>query len=150
MSQPEWEAIYLEAWSLYYSKEHMRTLLRRAYAAGLPMGSLVKMLLTFSTMIPVERVHPLQSGLLRMKHPTEKRAGLKRQKPVAFWLGFGWEMVRKQARIARSLASLLLMLRAVRRDPAAASYMDVALTPVDPEEDAKLELLAPAAARAAA
>jgi len=150
MSQPEWEAIYLEAWSLYYSKEHMRTLLRRAYAAGLPMGSLVKMLLTFSTMVPVERVHPLQSGLLRMKHPTEKRAGLKRQNPVAFWLVFGWEMVRKHVQIARSLASLLLMVRAVRRDPAAASYMDVALTPVDPEEDAKLELLAPVAARAAA
>jgi hypothetical protein len=32
MSKTEWEAIYLEAWSIYYSKEHLRTLLRRAAA----------------------------------------------------------------------------------------------------------------------
>ena len=30
----EWEAIYREAWSLYYSPAHMETLLRRAVATG--------------------------------------------------------------------------------------------------------------------
>ena len=52
MSASEWQAIYHEAWSLYYTPKHMKTLLRRAAAAGLPMGSLAKYLLTFSTMDP--------------------------------------------------------------------------------------------------
>src|SRR5215470_2738038 len=32
MSQEQWEAIYREAWSLYYTPKHMETLLRRAVA----------------------------------------------------------------------------------------------------------------------
>src|SRR5277367_5586375 len=51
MSKSEWEAIYLEAWSLYYSKDHLHTLLRRAAATGVPMGSLIKVLVTFATTV---------------------------------------------------------------------------------------------------
>jgi len=69
MSQNEWEEIYREAWSLYYSNDHMRTLLRRAAATELPMGSLVRLLVTFATTVPIENVHPLQGGLVRLKHP---------------------------------------------------------------------------------
>ena len=47
----------------------------------------------------------------------------------------------------RYLVALLLMMRSVRRDPEAASYTDLALTRGEPEDEAKLELLAPAAAK---
>ena len=65
MSKQEWEDIYREAWSLYYTPKHMKTLLRRAVATGVPMGSLVKVLVTFATTVRLENVHPLQSGILR-------------------------------------------------------------------------------------
>src|SRR5271169_1779121 len=65
MSKAEWEAIYREAWALYYTPRHMTTLMRRAGATGVPMRSLMKILLTFSTTVRLEKVHPLQSGLLR-------------------------------------------------------------------------------------
>ena len=42
MSKQQWEDIYREAWSLYYTPKHMRTLLRRAAATGVPMASLVE------------------------------------------------------------------------------------------------------------
>jgi len=64
MSKQEWEDIYREAWSLYYTPKHMKTLLRRAAATGVPMGSLVKVLVTFATTVRLENVHPLQSGIL--------------------------------------------------------------------------------------
>ena len=147
MTQAEWEAIYLEAWGLYYSKEHMRTLLRRGRVTGLPLMSLLKLLLTFSTTIPIERVHPIQGGILRLKHPSELRPGLAAPNAVRFWAGFAWDTLRKHALIAQRLASLLLTLRAIRRDPAAASYADLALTPGEPEEEARLDLLAPAMAK---
>ncbi len=47
MSKAEWEAIYHEAWSLYYTPAHMKTLMRRTAATGGPLGSLVKLLFTF-------------------------------------------------------------------------------------------------------
>ena len=59
MSKEEWEDIYREAWSLYYTPKHMKTLLRRAAATGVPMGSLVKVLVTFATTVRLENVHPL-------------------------------------------------------------------------------------------
>src|SRR5262249_19842556 len=42
MIKAEWEAIYRKAWSLYYTPEHMKTLMRRAAATGVPMGSLLR------------------------------------------------------------------------------------------------------------
>ena len=79
MSRQEWEGIYREAWSLYYTPKHMRTLLRRAAATGVPMASLVKVLVTFATTVRLENVHPLQSGVLRLKRPSERRPGLPRE-----------------------------------------------------------------------
>jgi radical SAM superfamily enzyme YgiQ (UPF0313 family) len=47
MSHREWENIYREAWSIYYSPDHMAVLRRRAAATGIKMSSLVKLLYQF-------------------------------------------------------------------------------------------------------
>jgi hypothetical protein len=148
MSQNEWEGIYREAWSLYYSNDHMRTLLRRAAATGLPMGSLVRLLVTFATTVPIENVHPLQGGLVRLKHPSERRPGLPRLNPWLFWPAFVFDVVRKHVVLAVVSIRLLLIVYAISRDSAAGAYTDRALTHGAPEDESKLELLAPVAAAA--
>ena len=85
MSRQELQSIYEEAWDLYYTRAHIETLLRRAAVTKVPMMSLAKVLVQFSTMMQLERVHPLQSGLIRMKHPTERRPGLPRESAWAFY-----------------------------------------------------------------
>ena len=117
MSRQEWEAIYHEAWSLYYTPEHMKTLLRRAAATGVPMGSLVKVLVTFATTVRLENVHPLQSGILRLKHPSERRPGLPRENRWLFWPRFAWETLSKHAILAGTIGRLLLLQGAIARDP---------------------------------
>ena len=88
----------------------MKTLLRRAAATGVPLASLVKVLVSFATTVPLENVHPLQSGILRLKHPSERRPGLPREAPCIFWPRFVAETVVKhrvagrhdqQARVSR-------------------------------------------------
>jgi len=140
MSGQEWEAIYHEAWSLYYTPEHMKTLLRRTAATGGPMGSLVKLLFTFSTTDRLEKVHPLQSGIFRLKHPSERRPGLPRESSWVFWPRFVWESFRKHAIMAGTIGRLLLWKMAIARDPKARAYMDQALTPVRDDEDVTLDL----------
>src|SRR5262249_32778608 len=76
MSQEECERIYLDAWSLYYTREHMETVLRRAAATGVNTFSILKLLLWFSTSASLEKVHPLQGGVIRMKNRRDRRAGL--------------------------------------------------------------------------
>jgi hypothetical protein len=126
-----------------YSTSHLRTLLKRGVATGLPMGSLVKMLVQFATTVPIESVHPLQGGLVRLKHPSERRPGLPRPHSLLFWPAFALEAVRKHARLAGVVIRLALMARAIASNPAAKAYTDLALTKGGPEDEAKLELLAP-------
>jgi hypothetical protein len=83
MSPQEWERIYQEAWRLYYTPDHMKTLLKRAAATGVPMRSLATLLFLFATTMQLERVHPLQGGILRLKHPSELRPGLERPPGLA-------------------------------------------------------------------
>jgi hypothetical protein len=141
MSGQEWEAIYHEAWSLYYTPEHMKTLLRRTAATGGPMGSLVKLLFTFSTTDSLEKVHPLQSGVFRLKHPSERRPGLPRERPWIFWPHFAWETLYKHAILAGAIGWLLVWKTIIACNPDARGYMDQALTPVRDDEDKTLDLL---------
>jgi radical SAM superfamily enzyme YgiQ (UPF0313 family) len=141
MSKAEWEAIYQEAWSLYYTPEHMKTLLRRAAATGVSLASLVKVLVTFAVMVPLEKVHPLQAGILRLKHPSERRPGLPRESAFVFWPRYVWETLRKHVVLGGTIARLVLAKLAIDRDPNAKNYVDEALTPVHEGGDVMLDLL---------
>jgi hypothetical protein len=141
MSETEWEEIFRDAWSLYYTPQHMATLLRRAAATGVPMASLVKLLVTFATTVRLEGIHPLESGILRLKHPSERRPGLRRENPVTFWPRFVLETLHKHAILAAAMARLLLFALALARSPSARGYTDQALTPVQDDEDVTLDLL---------
>jgi len=140
MSREEWESIYHEAWSLYYTPEHMKTLLRRTAATGGPMDSLVKLLFTFSTTDRLEGVHPLQSGFFRLKHPSERRPGLPRESPWVFWPRFAWETLYKHAILVGEIGWLFAWRIVIANGRDARAYMDQALTPVS-EDDMRLDLL---------
>ena len=119
MSKEEWEDIYREAWSLYYTPKHMKTLLCRAAATGVPMRSLVKVLVTFATTVRLENVHPLQSGVLRFKRPSERRPGLPRENPLIFWSRYAGGTLSKHIIFAGAIVRLLLTAIAVSHAPGA-------------------------------
>ncbi|MBY5457271.1 radical SAM protein [Rhizobium leguminosarum] len=150
MSKQEWEDIYHEAWSLYYSPDHMKTLLRRAVATGVPLARLVKVLVSFATTVPLENVHPLQSGLLRLKTPGERRPDLPRENPLVFWPRFAWETFRKHASLAGTIIGLTISAFLISRDAKSKTYMDQALTPVADDEEETLHLFTQTAGGAAA
>jgi hypothetical protein len=141
MSSKEWRDIYHEAWSLYYTPAHMKTLLRRAAVNGVPLLNLAKYLLTFSTTDRLEQVHPLQGGVLRLKHPSERRLGLPQESAWIFWPRFFGGTLKKQAILAGTTAWLLAWVFAIARDPNARSYKDLALMPVGNDDDEKLDLV---------
>jgi len=140
MTRKEWTAIYKEAWGLYYSKEHMRTLLRRTAATGGPMASMVKLLLNFSLTVGLEGLHPIQSGALRLRHPSEQRPGLPAEPVLIFWPRLGWDTVRKTVTILVRLSKLIAAAISAARDHNRYRYMDQALTPVS-DDDGSLDLM---------
>jgi hypothetical protein len=140
MTRNEWEGIYREAWSLYYTPKHMRTLIRRAVATGVPVASLVKVLVAFATTVRLENVHPLQGGLVRLKRPSERRPEMAREHPLLFWPRFAAETSVKHLRLGWAILRLTAAALWITRDPATRRYRDRALTPVTDDSDEALDL----------
>jgi radical SAM superfamily enzyme YgiQ (UPF0313 family) len=140
MSRREWRAVYREAWSLYYSREHMRTVIRRMAATGGPVASLVKLLVRFSTADRLEGVHPLQSGVLRQKHPSERRPGLPRENPLIFWPRYVWQTLKLHALLAGAIGRLAVAAMVITLSSKTQTYTDLALMPVGEAQDEELDL----------
>jgi hypothetical protein len=141
MSQEEWRAIYRDAWALYYTPEHMKTLLLRGAATRVNMSSLVKLLLTFSLTDRLEKVHPLQSGIIRLRHPSERRPGLAAESAFLFWPKLTFEIARKTAVTVAALSRLAFLSIKISRDPKRLEYKDHALSRMDDDDDGSLQLL---------
>ncbi|MDQ0436171.1 radical SAM superfamily enzyme YgiQ (UPF0313 family) [Kaistia dalseonensis] len=140
MSQTEWEGIYRDAWSLYYTPEHMVTVLRRAAATGVKTFSILKLLLWFSTSVELEGVHPLQGGVLRFKDRLDRRPGLPIEPALLFYPREIWSSIARTARLLGLGFKLNMARRKIEADPNRRAYMDQALSPVADDETETLEI----------
>ena len=141
MSDAEWESVYEEAWHSYYSPEHFKTVISRA--AALPDGrprAKMRLMLWFYMMLCIEKVHPLEGGVFRRKYRTDRRGGLPIESPFVFYPKYWAETAGKAFRYARMFYDGYRIYRSVARDPASASYTDLAITPPKADELESLEM----------
>lgn len=141
MTRSELEAIYQEAWSLYYTPEHVETLLRRAVVTGIPLTSFVKVLIQFTAMMQIEKIHPLQSGLFRLKHLSERRPGMPAESALTFYPRWAWTLLGNNLKLAAVIWRTLRLKRRIERDPNRFRYMDQALMPARDDDEETLDLL---------
>ena len=135
LTRAELQAMYDGAWRLYYTREHVETLLKRAAVTDVPMMSLAKVLMQFTTVMQLEKVHPLQSGLLRMMRPSERRPGLPREPALSFYARYLGNVIRRNAALFRTVWWILSVKRRIERDPDRHLYVDRSLAPVGEHED---------------
>ena len=104
MSPEQWKKAYRDAYTRYYSDEHVETILKRAAATGLRMNKVADVMTAFSSAARIEGVHPLQCGIVRRKVRTSRRHGMPIVNPLIFypvravefvsvvaqWLTVGW------------------------------------------------------------
>jgi hypothetical protein len=140
MSKDEWQGIYNRAWDLYYSPEHVETLLKRAVASGLKPARLAGMIFNFYGSFRYERVHPLQSGVLRRKLRTQRRPGMPIVNPVLFYSQRLWDILRCYVPGILYFLRLTLVRKRIQRDPASRAYSDIAIAPPSDGDEADLEL----------
>jgi hypothetical protein len=150
MSKAEFERVYRLAWETYYTREHMTIVMRRAAASGISLGKMMFLLLWFYGCVTIEKIHPLEGGYLRRKVRADRRPGLPLVHPLVFYPAYLAEIVVKHVKIGRLIWAMSKVRRAIRRDPQARDYRDVALTPVTDGEFDALEMFnVSAAARTA-
>jgi hypothetical protein len=139
MSKAEWEKLYRDAWSIYYTPEHIETILRRAQSCGINILRLAQIILWFAQSLSIEKVHPLQGGFVRLKARDERRPELPKEPVWKFYPAFAFEFVVKHARVAAAAFSLYRIYRRVARD-AGKPYSDQAMMPVSEDDTQTLEL----------
>jgi pyruvate-formate lyase-activating enzyme len=140
MSKTEWEEVYRQAWDLYYSDEHVETLMRRAIVSGFSPGKVLGSVVWFYASIVVEGVHPLESGYIRRKYRLDRRPGLPIESPLVFYPRYIREFFSKHWFMLRLLLKYHRMRKALDADPESKNYTDQALTPVSDDEQDVFEL----------
>ncbi len=139
MSKEEWEQIYQKAWDLYYSPEHIKTLIRRAAAGGPNPSRVMLHIHQFHGTIKYQNVHPLQGGFLRRKVRTQRRPGMSQENPITFYPRRVWETVSNLVPFLLYYFKLRSIRKKIKREPERRSYTDKALIPVKDTEDILLE-----------
>ncbi len=130
MSEKEWMRTYNDAWKSFYTFEHIETIFRRRLATGeKTVGKMIGQLFWFCGSMFIEKVHPLQAGIFRRKHRSERRSTFPREN----WLVFSWRRTREVVSVLAGMAGLFWKLyrisRKVEKDPGVRAYRDLALTP---------------------
>ena len=139
MSGEEWMQIYQKAWDLYYSPEHIETLIRRAAAGGPNPSRVMLHIHQFYGTIKYQKVHPLQGGFIRRKIRTQRRPGMPQENPITFYPRRVWETVSAIIPFGIYYFKLRSIRKKIKREPGRRSYMDKALIPVKETEEKPLE-----------
>lgn len=140
MSRADWQAIYREAWDLYYTDAHVATVLRRARAWGYDPEAMLGKLFAFHAPVVYERIHPLEGGLIRRKSRHDRRPGWPIEHPLVFYPKRVWEFVRTYSGAYAMHRRYRRILDEVMAEPVPTVDQDLAMTPVAAGEEASLAL----------
>ena len=140
MSRDEWTKVYKAAWEAYYTPEHLETVMRREAAVGGSPGKLLTLLMWSYASVMLEGMHPYQGGYLRRKYRRDRRSTMPLESGWTFYPRYWANLVEKHYKLGKAILKYRRIAIALKRDPAARSYNDLALTPVVDEEFDSLEL----------
>jgi len=148
MSRVEWERIYKLAWQSYYTLPHIETVLRRAAATQANVANALFLITWFKASIEFEKIHPLETGLLRMKFRRDRRPTLPLEPAWYFYPRYITESVVKMARWIALYVRLRRIYARIKHAPDRFQYLDTAMLPVVEDEVETHELFQSDAARA--
>lgn len=141
MTDEEWDKIYLDAWKLYYTPEHFKTVIRRQASLGLKTKTLFHGMGGFYASIMYAKVHPLEAGFWRRRVRKQRRYGLPLENPLIFYPKRTWIDFWTHTKFLLLYLRLKLMHDRVVKDPAVRSYTDLAMTPTTADEGDDLDLI---------
>jgi len=134
------QEIYDRAWNLYYTPEHIETLLRRAYVYTGGTGRMVNAILQFWGSYKAHKLHPLQAGLWRRMVRKNRRPGLPLESPFVFYPKRIWDAASSALCLGWLAWKMIRMGRRVKKDPMRREYTDTAITPVEDAASESLEM----------
>jgi hypothetical protein len=127
MSKETWTKVYADAWTRYYSDEHVETIMRRAVVSGINRTKVLDSLTMFSSASRIEGVHPLQFGFFRRKIRKQRRYGMPIVNPLVFYSWRLFDALKVCSRWASVIWRYRRLMAKVMKDPATRTHFDEAL-----------------------
>ncbi len=140
MTSEEMAAIYDRAWHIYYTPEHVETLMKRNIASGGRSSRMAAMIFYYYGCYLHEGVHPLQGGAFRRKIRTQRRPGMPIENPLVFYPKRLAEIAKVYGRAGLYALWLERVRRRCEADPKKMEFIDLATTPVTDETTEELEM----------
>jgi hypothetical protein len=141
MSDAAWEKVYFDSWRQFYTPKHVETVLRRDAARGKRTSALYSSVVHFLGSILIEKVHPLECGIVRRKIRTQRRPGMKIENPILFYPRRVVESLTSGVRWAQLFLKFRPALKRVKADGSARAYTDLALSASSDEELNEMDLI---------
>ena len=148
MSHEEWDRAYRLAWQHYYTIDHITTILRRVASSGGNASNALFLITWFKGSIDFEKIHPLESGFLRLKFRRDRRPCLPREPVWQFYPRYFGETAVKLVKWGALYLRLRRIYLRIKRDPHRFAYTDLAMSPLRQDDEDVRELFASEAARA--
>ena len=140
MSKSEWEGIYREVWDLYYTEEHVATVLRRSRAWGYDPKHMLAKLFAFHAPMVYERMHPLEGGLIRRKVGGTAAPASPSRTRWSSIRSSSWSTSPSMRAPSPCTGGTSASSRRWRPRPIPEDYMDTAMSPVEQGEEDNLQL----------
>jgi hypothetical protein len=141
MSDDTWEKVYFDSWRQFYTPEHVETVLRRDAARGRRTSALYSSVVHFLGSILIEKVHPLECGIVRRKIRRQRRPGMKIENPLVFYPRRIVESLTSGFRWAQLFLKFRPALKRVKASTNAKAYTDLALSPSSAEELNEMDII---------
>ena len=141
MSMEEWQLAYRNAWKQYYTLDHIERVLQRAATKDQDVYKVMFLLFCLAGSIALEGVHPLDAGMFRRKVRTMRRPGMPLENPLKFYPRRVWEIVSTGVQWVTLLWRFHRICQRVSVRPQQPEERDLAMTPVDEQNDEELTLL---------
>jgi hypothetical protein len=147
MSQEEWDRAYRLAWQRYYTIDHITTILRRVASSRANASNALFLITWFKGSIDFEKVHPLETGFLRLKYRRDRRPCLPREPVWQFYPRYLGATVIKLVKWAALYLRLRRIYLRIKSDPQRFAYTDIAMSPVREGDSEVRELFSSEAAQ---
>lgn len=141
MSDEEFDRMYKAVWDTYYTREHMLTVIRRAFALGSNKKYTLSGLLTaFGVITKVTGIRSYDMGFIRYVARNERREGLPKENPLVFYPKMYWRLIKSAVIISRAASGLANEARKMWASKSFEGYKDEAITPVAVDDYETMEM----------
>jgi len=141
MTDDEFDRLYKDVWETYYTREHMLTIIKRAFALGSNKKYTLSGLLTaFGVITKVTGIRSYDMGFIRYVSRKDRRPGMPLENPLVFYPKIYWRVLRSMIVISRAATGLAKEARKMWVSGSYADYTDEAITPVSADDYVSMEM----------